>query len=1031
MQRLSTWRVGQSYVQHGLLPIRLLNPCNFHLRHLSSTFKRCSKDGSSRDEKPEYEINYYEQSTPSRSSIRPISQDEFEETDVGDRIKARIKDLQAQLQIIESGKSFDELSAEEREIVSKVGEDDSFTAQNFDETQGDDDGSDIAASAGQDVRPRDLELTPDEVREIEEEEGGKEAIETLRELKELSETSQVMIGDSIRGGNLSQEQMLKLLNEDSEEAENLLRQLPPQERRIVERARSGEELSEVEVTQLLGGDGTPNGADMFGLGSDELELDNIEFELPAEHQRNLEKLTELLRSVSENPTSVRERRSLWQQYTLCKSQLPGFQAQFPKQAWNILWQSQYVIDPDSEARSRHLWELTEDMSRCQQPLSPEQQMVRIEGRVADRKYKEALKMWKDSRAELENNEDVAEAFCDLGPSILASLQRPSDAQALALELAPSAPRLSTFIPVIQAWLEQRSKSGSGKAWALYLKIRELVKERITPDDYDLLVMTFFRGGQVPLALAIFKDLVVAGRKSGHDTLELRNRYSGVYKQLQEQSQDVESVNSVSLASLTALPREFQNKFFYAMWMKRLIGMREIEAAASVLELMYLRGVQADPRHINGLISALIRRNRPGDKSSGRLSDKDLALETAWSMVQERLNFVTRRRAVESGEPPPPVPDDPSRHLPPYLGKNLPPATIETFSIILLYYTRANMSASVEKVNTFLVYAELQPNIYYLNHLLYNQLRRGDRSAVWNLYLKATQPQTLLPHSPTLAPPSPRTPRPSALTPDLSTFSCLWEAEKAHVMANPSMRRSLFDRSGVHFPGPRSLFGHMTRWLSSLSQKQRDEAVGEFSHDLYTTIIRSFCLTKDMLGTLIALYALRDIFGHFPDADDVRIVSIQLARGSEPHLGGWKKRRVGRLGDKKGSQVQLGRVSELLGIVKKEREDALAGMGVKRDELGEREQGEESLWMLAGLIKSVTEGMKSEGGLRTGAEQKGVEGTDELDDDIEKVAWKMSVGGLTLGAPKYKKGWMGGTQMAGYEGQPLPEIPEKEGWEGLD
>ena len=80
-------------------------------------------------------------------------------------------------------------------------------------------------------------------------------------------------------------------------------------------------------------------------------------------------------------------------------------------------------------------------------------------------------------------------------------------------------------------------------------------------------------------------------------LSVQKQYAHLCSDLQESSKNVEDINSISLEAMTVMPRHFQNKYFYAKWLKKLIGMKETAAAAQVIELMYEQGIKPDALHV--------------------------------------------------------------------------------------------------------------------------------------------------------------------------------------------------------------------------------------------------------------------------------------------------------------------------------------------------------------------------------------------------------------------------------------------------
>ena len=133
-------------------------------------------------------------------------------------------------------------------------------------------------------------------------------------------------------------------------------------------------------------------------------------------------------------------------------------------------------------------------------------------------------------------------------------------------------------------------------------------------------------------------------------------------------------------ALGSLPFKWQNKFFYASWIKKLLGEGHTEYASKVVELMFERGLRPDAIHLNGLIGAYMR---SGDSELQRQGE-----ELGWSMIQKRLELVSQRREgvpfvdlttiteTDDGKP---------IRIPLNMSKPLPFANEETFNVLGLHY----------------------------------------------------------------------------------------------------------------------------------------------------------------------------------------------------------------------------------------------------------------------------------------------------------------------------------------------------------
>ncbi|MCJ1322769.1 hypothetical protein MMC15_008119 [Xylographa vitiligo] len=764
---------------------------------------------------------------------------------------------------------------------------------------------------------------------------------------------------------------ISTLGEDPEELRLRISRLEEELRDL----KSGRSLSvfspedRIKVSQALeraraNGKGPSQDEPQFDSTSEELEqLEanyrrtqadlEIKFQLPPEHDVKLQSLTKSLSRVATelatNEPSIKSKQELWKLYAICRQSVPTFLQLIPDKAWDILWESQYRSHGPIKDRMGHLRTLLEDMQTSDRDLCAAQKMVLIESLHIEGRHAEAISMWQQIRGSLQDQPDISEQCEDLGVRVYAAAGNPQKAQELAFQYLTTRDEARTRIltPLIQAWAQKGDEDSMKSAWALYLRLKMQLGSNMTLADYDEITTCFLNAGRADIALAVFKDLMLTGQKSQYDSTELYRKSLGLYGQLNSQSVDMASVTNVSLTALTILPRRFQNKFFFGSWLKKLLGMGQVDAAISVLSLMIERGVKADPKHLNGVVGALLR--------SSSSKSKERGVEMGRAMIEERLRFVSQRHSS------PPTTGDiittPNTYSRNFLLDRriaVPPATIETFSLLLLYFSRRGMPGAIQQLQESLRAAEIPPNTYFMNHLLYASLRQGAHQDVWNLYLRMS-------------------PRPG---PDLETFAALWDCEKAHLDF-PAVRTE------GKFPGPRHVFCDMLSWFSTLSSSERAAVRGEFSHDIYTQIIRCMCLAKDLEGTLVALYALHGSFGMTPDEDTSRMIALQVARMGEPRFRPTKRQRRTTVVKGQGA-LNVEKVAQVVQMLAEEREEALQEKGISGDDLSEEQVAAESIFLLAQL-------------LRTFMESRGA-GDEAVREGVERAAWEMGCSGIDMGDP---------------------------------
>lgn len=606
-------------------------------------------------------------------------------------------------------------------------------------------------------------------------------------------------------------------------------------------------------------------------------------------------------------------KNLWRYYERSKIYLPSVVDLLPDEAWKLLWLSQSEESPNNPFRAAHLKTLSEDMAKSGKILTQEQRFARLEGLFWEGKRDEALLQWEEG---LKKGDAGSADYLELGVRMYAydqNLTRAEELVDVLFKLHKNYdPRI--LLQVISACIGQSTKDGYERAFKLYQRLREVLTTDIKMEDFDAISLDFLRFGQKDYALAVFRDMMTIG--------EQRKSASGIRSALSRlghfmsSSSDPKEVNALGLESLKYLPRQFQNKWFYASWMRKLIAMGQNEPAAQVMELMYERGIRPDAMHVNGLINSWLRTSsRPSHRTAERL---------AWAMIQERLNFVAARRkelhsslyspgrSIHDIEPT--LQSSDQKPIIPNLDRScrVPPATIETFSLMVQWYLRRSIFGNVSHLRNLLVAAELPMNSFFMNHLLYAELRHRSYRTVWSRFQAMTA---------------------EGVRPDIETFTCLWDCMKQHV--DPAVNR---DPRG--FPRPRELLRIMRTWFDALKGQQRRDALSDLDVDGYNDVIRSFCLSRDPAGSFAALLALRDMFAMYPGERTMRMLVMQIAR-----LALYKPRNpksARRITASELGKANMQQTSQVLDMILQYRAQGYKDQGYKVDELSEELMLEERL-----------------------------------------------------------------------------------------
>lgn len=630
------------------------------------------------------------------------------------------------------------------------------------------------------------------------------------------------------------------------------------------------------------------------------------------------KFNNSLRQLQGKMSDERARQDLWKWYRRCKQTIPGFLTIMPEGALETMWDAQAAGESDQATRSTHLQILVQDAKSIGKELATPQILFYITSLHETGSTNLALEQWEAYQAELSQKKEDLEEYWKLGVRLFAADNNPQRAQDIALAFLANdrtrQPRV--LIPVITAWGRLPGKEAEVKAWALYLQLKTFLGSDMTMEDYDQISIALLTAGRLDTAVAIFKDMMVTGKDPANDSTALYKAALGLAGNLHASSINENEVNKVSLSALKVLPRQFQNRFFYASWMKKLIGMGEVDSAALVIELMYERCVKPDSKHLNGIIAGWLR--------DGNTSARDKAERLGWAMIQKRIDVVWRRYQpaeispqlrVRSGE-------TESVRMPQFMQREVPPASIETFSILLLHYTRRGDDDMVKYLVKCLGDAHIKPNSYFMNHLLYAELRKQDVKQLWAKF------QTMS----------------TAIRPDVETYACLWDCAKLQY----DRGRTAFDAG---FPSARQLYANMISWYSQLSPRTQKTTQAQIPRALFDQIVRCFCLSKDLSGTLVVIHSMHSAFGFAPDDTTARMIVLQIAR-----LAGvpadTPKRRLRRLSSTPRSKENIGQVSRLLELLGDRKAENLRLQGLSLEQLDPREMEQYQLEIMASLLRIV-------------------------------------------------------------------------------
>ena len=586
----------------------------------------------------------------------------------------------------------------------------------------------------------------------------------------------------------------------------------------------------------------------------------VTLRIPTKHKVYVKQFNSALKDVKDEPENTAKHLQLWKWYLRCQQKVPNFSHFVSEDVWDLLWHSQMKTYP----RTRHIVVLARDMIGAEHGLSTAQILDYIDALDKSGETTSALSDWEEMKERASGIEDrqLAIRFWAMGVHLYASLGRPNKAEELALiALDNDLLDLSALVDVIDAWAKSQKPNAGAKVWSCYLRLKKRFSSTtsgmtdatgpeltIPVATLGHLSSTLLNNGRQDMALAVFRDMLAAHTTEGADSVQVFSRLVKSVQGFEGASPSEDNVSRVGLKALVALPSRFKNRYFFGAWIKWLIGESKIDDAALVVELMQELGVKPDARHLNGIVGAWMR-----DNSS---TSREKAEQMAWGMIHARVEqAISSNVAAGVVQITDRTPYADKRRLPRFLQRKMPAATIETFSILLLRYTRQGDTAkSLHLTDVLTGPARLKPNSFILNHWLYMSLRTDDLKAIWSRYVSVKD----------------------EICPDLETFAVLWSG----------MRRNL-DRAQrartPEYPEPRQLFLEMMTWLDGLDERKASIAKEYFAVDLYEQVIRCFCLHSDLAGTFAALNALKEAFAALPSEDVSRMILMQVSRMLPLHL----------------------------------------------------------------------------------------------------------------------------------------------------
>ena len=698
--------------------------------------------------------------------------------------------------------------------------------------------------------------------------------------------------------------------QDQESDEDMLAAMEPEDRAKMEKALAARNKQQTELTDGL----------------------NVSLDMPPLTVPLLKKFNMSLREAALNPNSVARRKDLWRWYGRARYSIPALSSMIPKKAWQLIWDSQSVESPTNPERLHHMAQLLRDMTLVDMEIMPEQSLVLIETLLALDKNEEAVASW---QYVFDSTSTPSEKVLALGVRLFAQNDRIAKANTIMMQLFDRFPEHDPRI--IITLLSANLRTGKDEtAFGCYVLMSQKLGEDMNMEDYDVVSLTFLEHNKKDYALAVFRDMMLRGPNKEVSEQFLgssgqNDAYEEVFKRMElltEGTNDPEELNATALKALSALPMLWQNKFFYASWLKKLIGMGQLEAATKVVELMYERGIEPDAKHMNGLIGGYFRSQVPELEDRGE--------QMAWKMIQRRLDVAYHRRCIKRGDKvediPPSVYDNSVNsvegvEMPAHLARPVPVGTIETFNVLALQYSIKENWALIHHLTRMMRPTGLWQDTTFFNHylnMIFNTFH--DEKKLWQKFLSKAKHITG--------------------GPDIETYNILWTAQLEHL--NPKINRENKAKTG--YPTPRQLFGLMTSWFHSKDARARSSLAPDFTPEVFTKIISSFCLRRDFAGCLVALHGIARMYNAYPDPELARIVLIAVANMSEAEVVTLRGRR-GRQ-QLPASVTRLKATSKVMAELASRRAEAAASNGIPIESLDVQARKEEALNLLSEFLRLV-------------------------------------------------------------------------------
>lgn len=666
----------------------------------------------------------------------------------------------------------------------------------------------------------------------------------------------------------------------------------------------------------------------------------VTLQIPRGQQALVSHFNKALKEAKQSVEDTHKALILWKWYLRCQQKVTGFSRILPESVWKFLWESQKSLD----TRPKHLISLAQAMQADGEELDIRQRLDYVQALVTNHQTADAIRVWEESQDQLDLNAmpDLLAGFYRSGVELYGSVGRPQRAWNVAKKALRKGVKPDILASVIEAWLNAKASESSAKAVAVYLQLKSLAGDDIDVSLYDRIANALMDAKESTLALGVFKDTIMHTQGRDRESLSIYQRALGSATAEVDPELFEDKINQSSLQLLLALPAEFNNKYFFASWIKRLLGQDRTEAAAMVVDLMFERNIKPDAIHLNGIIGAWFR--------DGAKSAVHYASNMAQSMIDARIEqyqgivhnntpqtslFRNRFRRVSNSR------DSSAQSASTSITRPIPAANLETFSILFNHYEENRMWSEFARLkDTMTGPAGLTtPNTFIYNRWLAAELRLRAYSRFWQLYDSGLNGLDLR---------------------NVETFQLAWQARTTQLLARASPFAAGENKSH------KRVFADLMDWSNSVNARKRRTSKEDFADSsFYLDITTSFAQQLDLPAVVCAMQGLYKKFGALPDFKVVRQITLQVSRiiartaSSAPGIG--RRRRVNA--SAKAGPSTLQGVADVIETLEAEKKIELAESGKADPEELEDMNSEVykklRLDVLVDLLRQTMERTKSE------------------------------------------------------------------------